>query len=156
MDDLFTSNEKETLKEKLLLLENRIVDRDKVQTKDKADVERIRGLLGYSDNVADSATLTGIRLTDIAEQILLELPYGTEMNYRRLAEEVEKRGGVVNGKSKNDTFNAHISRDKRFCRPNRKGYYALRAHYPDANNVGERQKSTRNGEKPNESPQPDQ
>ncbi len=67
------------------------------------------------------------------------------MYYKDLAEEVMRRGGVLNGKTPGATLNARMVRDERFVRPTSKGYYALREDYPAARNVGARRHAQRRG-----------
>ena len=62
------------------------------------------------------------------------------MHYRDLWEEVERRGGVIEGQDAAMGLISRLSRDERFCRPTSKGFYALRADYPRARNVGARRR----------------
>ncbi len=62
------------------------------------------------------------------------------MHYRDLWEEVERRGGVIEGQDAAMGLISRLSRDERFCRPTSKGFYALRADYPLARNVGARRR----------------
>ncbi len=67
---------------------------------------------------------------ELAAKILDE--QGKEpMHYRTLAEEVQRRGGDLRGQDPTATLNALLSRDERFVRPFRRGYYSLRKHYPN-------------------------
>ena len=77
---------------------------------------------------------------DIAVEILEE--QGKEpMHYRKLTEEVQMRGGKLNGQDPSASLNAVLNRDDRFVRPFRRGYYALRKHYPNLRrNVGTRRR----------------
>ena len=79
----------------------------------------------------------GLSICDIAVEVLQERGRAP-MYYKDLAEEVIRRGGVLNGKTPGATLNARMVRDERFVRPTSKGYYALRADYPNARNVGAR------------------
>ena len=82
---------------------------------------------------------------DIAAEVLRER--GREpMYYKDLTEEVIRRGGVLNGKTPEATLTARMVRDDRFIRPTSKGFYALRADYPNARNVGARHRSGRRRE----------
>jgi hypothetical protein len=67
------------------------------------------------------------------------------MYYKELADEVIKRGGVLGGKAPEATLTARLVRDERFVRPTSKGFYALRADYPNAPNVGARKHPQRRG-----------
>lgn len=81
---------------------------------------------------------------DIAVDVLRERDRVT-MYYKDLAQEVIRRGGVLNGKTPEATLNARMVRDERFVRPMSKGYYALREDYPTARNVGARKHPKRHG-----------
>lgn len=79
---------------------------------------------------------------DLAVEILGERG-GEPMYYKELAEEVVRRGGVLNGATPWANLSARLVQDERFVRPTAKGFYALRRDYPTARNVGARQKSGR-------------
>ena len=57
------------------------------------------------------------------------------MHYAELAEEVEARGGNLPGVNSANTPVARLVNCRRFFRPARRGYSALRADYPDVENV---------------------
>jgi len=80
-------------------------------------------------------------ICDLVEQILVENP-GTPMHFQDLAEEVRRRGVLLGGKDPGRTLVAKLVHDPRFVRPERKGYYALRADFPDSPNVGARRSSS--------------
>ena len=60
------------------------------------------------------------------------------MYYEELAAEVVKAGGHLGGATPAQTLVARISRDQRFVRPEKRGWYAAREFYPKAKNVGAR------------------
>lgn len=62
------------------------------------------------------------------------------MHYRDLEKELRRRGIVIGGKKPENGLVSRIYSDKRFVRPTRRGFYALREDYPDAKSIGERKK----------------
>jgi hypothetical protein len=60
------------------------------------------------------------------------------MYYEDLAAEVTKAGGHLGGTTPAQTLVARISRDPRFVRPEKRGWYAARDFYPKAKSVGAR------------------
>ena len=62
------------------------------------------------------------------------------MHYRELEKELRRRGVVIGGKKPENGLVSRIYNDKRFVRPARRGYYALREDYPDSKSIGERKK----------------
>lgn len=76
-------------------------------------------------------------ICELVEQILAENP-GTPMHFQDIADEVQRRGIILGGKDPGRTLVAKLVHDARFVRPERKGYYALRADFPDSPNVGAR------------------
>lgn len=76
-------------------------------------------------------------VADIAYEILLSLGK-KPIYYEALAEEVQKAGGKLGGATPGQTLVARISRDPRFVRPEKRGWYAARDFYPRAKNVGAR------------------
>lgn len=76
---------------------------------------------------------------EIARQILEE--HGTEpIYYRELAAMVIERGGEIGGLDPAMTLVSQLVDDERFVRPFRRGWYALRMHYPKVKSVGVRKK----------------
>lgn len=76
---------------------------------------------------------------EIAHQILEE--HGTEpVYYRELADMVIERGGEIEGSDLAMTLVSKLVADERFVRPFRRGWYALRVHYPKVKSVGARKK----------------
>ena len=77
------------------------------------------------------------RAVDVAFDVLSDR--GPEpMYYKDLAHEVEARGGDLSGENAAQILVARLCNDERFVRPIRKGFYALRKDYPNAQNVGQR------------------
>ena len=107
-------------------------------------LEHVNGLLEDTGESVKEAS-AGLPLDthdvlDLAVGILYELG-GKELHFGEIARQVMGRGGVLNGVDPANTLNARMTRDPRFVRPTRRGYYALRAHHPDAANVGARKGS---------------
>ena len=98
-----------------------------------AEVVALRSLLAIDDgqpiDVPNNAPRYTIDPRDVAIEILREKS-GEEMHYKLLAQEVVQRGGHLPEKSPEAALNAIMNRDKRFVRPNRRGFYALREHHP--------------------------
>ncbi len=87
------------------------------------------------------------KLLDMAEQVL-RARKGEPMHYRDLADDLIRMGAVIGGKDPAGSLVARITQDdkgkaedeKRFVRPTSRGFYALRADYPKARNVGARRR----------------
>ena len=79
------------------------------------------------------------RAVDVAFDVLAEQG-GEPMYYKVLAAEVKTRGGDLSGENAAQILVARLVNDERFVRPIRKGFYALRRDYPNAQNVGQRKK----------------
>ena len=79
---------------------------------------------------------------DITVEILSERD-SEPMYYKELAQEVVRRGGILNGATPWATLSARMVRDSRFVRPTAKGFYALRRDFPTARNVGARTVTSR-------------
>lgn len=76
---------------------------------------------------------------EIAREVLEE--HGTEpIHYRKLADLVKERGGQLEGTDPAMTLVSRLVADERFVRPFRRGWYALRVHYPKVKSVGSRKK----------------
>jgi hypothetical protein len=74
---------------------------------------------------------------EIAYAVLME--HAPEpIHYRELWKAVKGRGGRLEGQEPAQVLVSRLVRDERFVRPLRRGYYALRAHYPNAKNIGSR------------------
>ena len=104
-------------------------------------------LTEYSD-AGSRATATSIqtdaRTTNvlaIAERILAQQS-PKHMHYTHLADAVSEQGGNLprHNKSRHDTLIRMMNEDpqKRFVRPERRGYYALTKDHPDVASVGTR------------------
>ncbi len=75
---------------------------------------------------------------ETAVEILREYR-GQEVHYRILAAEVQRRGGHLPPRDPPAALNAIMNRDRRFVRPTRRGYYALREDYPQVQeSIGQR------------------
>jgi len=115
----------------------------------------IRALLGLTDDgeVATSLESGGVvqslveskptsrrnvrEVADIAYDIVVARRK-KPIYYEELAEQVIEAGGVLGGESPAQTLVARISRDPRFVRPEKRGWYAAREFYPKAKSVGAR------------------
>ena len=84
----------------------------------------------------------GESITDLAEKVLLQQP-NKPMYYKDLAKEVQRLGGQINGNDPPATLVARLVLDERFVRPTSKGFYGLRNDFPNARNVGARQRPAR-------------
>ena len=76
----------------------------------------------------------------IAVEILREAG-GKDMHYVELAKQVKARGGNLpeHQRSSTATLNRILNSDPRFIRPFRRGYYALKEHFPNVNrSIGKR------------------
>ncbi len=97
---------------------------------------------------AESASTPSEQLLNMVEQVLRERK-GEPMHYRELADELVRRGAVIRGQDPAGALVSRMTQDdnrrneeaKRFIRPTSKGFYALREDYPDARNVGARQRN---------------
>ena len=101
----------------------------------------VEGLLGPSHTSEDDSEASPLpdsrEITDIAVNILSERNR-EPVNYRELAKEIQARGGNIPGIDKDHTLIARLVKDDRFVRPTRRGFYALRRDYPEAESVGAR------------------
>ena len=76
----------------------------------------------------------------LAVEILREAG-GKDMHYVELAKQVKARGGNLpeHLRSSTATLNRILNSDPRFIRPFRRGYYALKEHFPNVNrSIGKR------------------
>ena len=94
---------------------------------EQADTQRVEA----SDDAADPL--------EIAYGIL-EKRGAEPIYYRELAELVRQKGGDLEGSDPAMTLVSKLVTDDRFVRPFRRGWYALRAHYPKTRSVGQRKK----------------
>ena len=118
----------------------------------KARLEHILALLGKESETKSRGQCSQISsskdgntrhtICDIAAEILGE-HNADPMYYKELAQEVERRGGILKGATPWATLTARMVQDERFVRPTAKGFYALRRDYPTARNVGARLKGGR-------------
>lgn len=106
---------------------------DAERSKINAEVIALRSLIAIDDGqpVDDRASASAYAADprDVAVAILRE-KNGEDMHYKLLAQEVVDRGGHLPEKSPAAALNAIMNRDRRFVRPNRRGFYALREHHP--------------------------
>ena len=118
----------------------------------RSRLEHVLALLGKEKGTAssnESSRASSSRddntpptICDIAAEILGERN-AEPMYYKELAEEIEKRGGILKGQTPWATLTARMVQDERFVRPTAKGFYALRRDYPTARNVGARLRGNR-------------
>lgn len=100
---------------------------DKVEEGKRVDLREMKAAEESTDPV------------EIAHRILEE--HGTEpVYYRELANTIKERGGELEGADPAMTLVSKLVADERFVRPFRRGWYALRAHYPRVKSVGARKK----------------
>jgi hypothetical protein len=69
---------------------------------------------------------------------ILQAKAGEPLYYKELAEEVMRQGAKLPGGDPALTLVSRLVRDDRFVRPFRRGWYALRIHYPKGKSVGAR------------------
>lgn len=74
---------------------------------------------------------------------VLEGRSGEPVHYRELADLVMQRGGELGGQDPAQALVSRMVRDDRFVRPHRRGWYALRMHFPRVKSVGARKKPPR-------------
>ncbi len=121
------------LEDRLKATEKNIRELDAERSQINAEVVALRSLLAIDDgqeiHEQSSARRYAVDPRDVAIKILRE-QNGEEMHYKVLAQAVVDRGGHLPEKSPAAALNAIMNRDKRFVRPNRRGYYALREHHP--------------------------
>ena len=142
--DALLLEERDTLEEELERIRQKLAEAEADLQRVIQRLRHVRSLLGESDPV-DAAIGGGSSLAkppsthktvcDIAERVLAERNK-EPIHYKRLAEEVISRGGVLSGAEPGATLVAKMIQDGRFVRPTAKGFYALRADYPTARNVG--------------------
>lgn len=84
----------------------------------------------------------GRNVADIAYDILVARGK-KPMHYEELAEAVIAAGGMLGGQTPSQTLVARISRDPRFVRPEKRGWYAAREFYPHKRSVGSRRAAPR-------------
>ena len=133
-------------------LQEQIRQRVDLLSQIKVRLEHVRALLAREEVTANQdrrlqVTLkrddsTPLNVCDLAAEILGERN-SVPMYYKELAQEVMRRGGILNGATPWANLSARLVQDERFVRPTTKGYYALRRDYPTARNVGARMKSVR-------------
>ena len=146
MADLTTLllEERSRLRVKSQKLREQISEAEKCLQEVNSRLVHIDGLIGPSqpqENESSEGSPPSSRdIRDIAFDILVER--GREpFHYKELTKEVQARDGNLSGANAPNVLVARLVSDDRFVRPTRRGYYALRRDYPDAKNVGARQKS---------------
>lgn len=121
------------LESQLRVADENIKGLERERSQINAEVVALRSLLAIDDgepiDVPSNAPRYTIDPRDVAIEILRE-KNGEEMHYKLLAHEVVQRGGHLPEKSPEAALNAIMNRDKRFVRPHRRGFYALREHHP--------------------------
>ena len=105
-------------------------------------LDLVNGLLealsaGSAPHMGGNGTTPKPRVVDVAFEVLSEQA-PDPMYYKDLAHEVRTRGGNLAGENAAQILVARLVNDERFVRPIRKGFYALRKDYPNAQNVGQR------------------
>ncbi len=136
LDESFRERAEEqlsALESQLDVAEENVKELGEKRARIKAEVMALRQLLAIDDGQAIDSGGNSPRYTvdprDVAITILREKE-GDEMHYKMLAEEVVQRGGHLPEKAPEAALNAIMNRDERFVRPHRRGFYALREHYP--------------------------
>lgn len=92
------------------------------------------------DNVGAPIPNRNKNAADVAVEILREAG-GRDMHYVELAKQIKARGGKLPElqRSSTATLNRILNSDPRFIRPFRRGYYALKEHFPNVNrSIGKR------------------
>lgn len=145
------------------LRESSLEEQCRVSAEELEEVRRrrnlIRALLGLAD---DGEVATALESGDAVRALVEPKPHGRKARgvadiaydivvarrkkpiyYEELAEQVIEAGGILGGESPAQTLVARISRDPRFVRPEKRGWYAAREFYPKARSVGARAGTTR-------------
>ena len=149
LDESFRESAERQLSEletQLTVAEENVKELGEKRAQIKAEVTALRQLLSIDDGEPIETGLHAPRYTidprDVAVAVLREKE-GAEMHYKMLAEEVVNRGGHLPEKAPEAALNAIMNRDDRFVRPHRRGFYALREHYPKLKeNAGRRHPRT--------------
>ena len=134
--------------EQALLEEREALEKEQLLLRDQASeiehrLDLVNGLMqvpssGATPHPGRNGTAPKPRAVDVAFEVLSDR--GQEpMYYKDLAQEVRARGGDLSGENAAQTLVARLVNDERFVRPIRKGFYALRKDYPNAQNVGQLQ-----------------
>ncbi|MCE2488884.1 MAG: hypothetical protein J4G17_02795 [Anaerolineae bacterium] len=131
------------LKQRELLLQKRIQEQQKELKRVRAQLSHLDGFLSLEhgttrESAATSGRSSGAEICKMVEVILRENG-NAPMHYRKLTEEVQKRGVVVCGIEPEKTLLSSISKDNRFIRPAKRGQYALR-EYKDPQSDAKRKK----------------
>ena len=140
--------ERETLEEEQLLLRTQASEIEARLREIEHRLDLVNSLMQMPGNSTiphpgTNGTSPKPRAVDVAFEVLSER--GTEpIYYKDLAQEVRTRGGDLSGENAAQILVARLVNDERFVRPIRKGFYALRKDYPNAQNVGQRKKRGRN------------
>ena len=139
--------EKTALETERRRLHQEIGDREARLLEIERRLEHVDGLLGEDSDAParePPADMPSSRSNsvEIAHAILSERNR-EPMYYKDLAKEVVARGGDIFGANAAQILVARLVRDERFVRPVRKGFYALRDDYPNAQNVGARKRGRR-------------
>ena len=142
-------------------LQNDVRELEKKAQEVQRELERARSKLAHVEGFlnleeekpqgmepADSRSPSKDEVCNAVEQVLRG-NNSEPMHYRELEEELRQRGIVILGKNPANGLVSRIHKDKRFVRPTRRGYYALREDYPGVPSIGER-KSRRVGGEDNE------
>ena len=109
-------------------------------------LDHVKGILSSSSQGSESSDQVTMRDSTSAEDIAEKILKGnnkTPMYYKDIAEKIRSMGGDLPGENPGALLVSRLVRDKRFVRPSRKGFYALRDDYPEAKNIGQRRKYRR-------------
>ena len=135
--------EREALEKEQLLLRDQASEIETRLREIEHRLDLVNGLMqvpssGATPHPGRNGTAPKPRAVDVAFEVLSDR--GQEpMYYKDLAQEVRARGGDLSGENAAQTLVARLVNDERFVRPIRKGFYAFRKDYPNAQNVGQLQ-----------------
>ena len=135
--------QRQQLEEEIVRLRTSIAQQQAQLTDAEIRLNGLNSFLGVSRQTPEAAVEesggNNRSICDLAAQILAGRN-GEPMYYKDLAAAVQQRGGNLRGIRPEANLVAKLTSDslKRFVRPTRKGYYALKSDYPAAFSVGSR------------------
>lgn len=134
--------ERESLEKEQLLLKAQASEIETRLLEIEHRLDLVNGLMGTPSVSAPphsrgNGTAPKPRAVDVAFGVLSDQA-PEAMYYKDLAREVQAKGGDLSGENAAQILVARLVNDERFVRPIRKGFYALRKDYPNAQNVGQR------------------
>lgn len=139
------------LQQEVRQLERKVQEAQRELERARRKLAHVEGFLNLEEDKpheiepTDSQSPSKDVVCDAVEQILRG-NNGEPMHYRVLEAELRQRGTVILGKNPANGLVSRIHKDRRFVRPTRRGFYALREDYPDAVSIGERKGRRDSGE----------